>query len=152
MDDQKDDQMKYLAKRMRTTAYGDYVPTNQEQLRRIRKAQEVGLIQPVPIKTPFLDLNADNYDEETHQRYKQLAYQVAKNHEELLKLGIPEEKLTPFVMKKMEEAQEMANLYKDYELPERIQPLEETPESEYNMRLLKIGKALNIKPEDLLPE
>lgn len=146
-----DDQMEKLVQKMKTTAYGDIVPSEQEQIRRIKKAQEVGLIKPIPMKTPLEELNADNYDERTHKIYKQLAYQVQKNHEELLKLGIPEEKLSPFLAKKLEEASEMSHLYRKYDLPQRIQPneIQLNPEADYRMKLLQIGPALNIKPEDL---
>lgn len=145
-----EDQEEYLKKHLKPTAYGDIVPSEAEQLRRVKKALELGLLQKIP-QLPTLKYG-ENFDYPTHTAYKNMMPLIKRNQEELLQLGIPEDKLKPYLLKKLEESNEMANLKKVYELPQRIQPDDRTDESDYNMKLLEIGRALKIKPENLQPE
>ena len=101
---------------------GDMPVSDEEQLRRLNAALKVGLIKKVdPIeKFPGID---EAFSMEGQDKYIKDMEQVNKNTEEMLKLGIPLEKLQPFINRKTQESAMMGNLDRRYAPSPRDNPL-----------------------------
>ena len=101
---------------------GDMPVSDTEQLRRLNAALKVGLIKKVdPIeKFPGID---EAFSMEGQDKYIKDMEQVNKNTDEMLKLGIPLEKLQPFINRKTQESAMMGNLDRRYAPSPRDNPL-----------------------------
>lgn len=92
---------------------GDTPVSDEEQLRRLNAAMKLGLVQKVDPIEKFPEIN-EAFSIEGQDKYNKDLEQINKNTDEMLKLGIPMEKLQAFINKKNLEASMMNNLDKRY--------------------------------------
>lgn len=90
-------------------AVTDMQVPERDLMRRIIKAKKLGLIKKVdPVESyPTIE---EEFAPESNKAYIESRPQVEKNYRELLMLGVPAEKLAPFMQKKSEESLLFRNL------------------------------------------
>ena len=99
-----------------TSGAGDMPPQDAELMRRIEAAKESGLVKGVPYleikdprRTSWKAMGQEQFSG-PFKEYAESSAQADKNTRELMALGVPYEKLQPFVMKRNEEESQVHNL------------------------------------------
>ena len=99
-----------------TSGAGDMPALDSELMRRIEAAKESGLVKGVPYleikdprRTSWKAMGQEQFAG-PFKEYAESSAQADKNTRELMALGVPYEKLQPFVMKRNEEESQVHNL------------------------------------------
>ena len=99
-----------------TSGAGDMPPQDAELMRRIEAAKESGLVKGVPYleikdprRTSWKAMGQEQFSG-PFKEYAESSAQADKNTRELMALGVPYEKLQPFVIKRNEEESQVHNL------------------------------------------
>lgn len=105
-----------------------------ELMRRLVGAQKVGLLKPIegPGQTPAIN---QNFPKSAHDHYSKSNSQVDKNHEELSKLGFPDEMISPLMQKRSEESLMMRNLERNIRDPDKKGAVTASAQSSEEKRL-----------------
>ncbi len=105
-----------------------------ELMRRLVGAQKAGLLKPIegPGQIPAIN---QNFPQSAHDHYSTSNSQVDKNHEELSKLGFPDEMISPLMQKRSEESLMMRNLERNIRDPDKKGTVTASAQSSEEKRL-----------------
>jgi hypothetical protein len=114
-DEQYQEMMGKLYQGGKITAGQSDITPESEMLRRVTAGMKAGLLNPVePVENPNPKIN-QAFSMEGQDKYKSGSKVVYQNTQELLKLGVPMEKLQPFILKRREQESMMRNLERRHE-------------------------------------